>query len=157
VEPEANLTSVQSQMRMDLAWSGRSGTTTPARISEYVNIPIRISCRELELIISFQIVYNTTVENIERVNANKTWGFGGCYFLLPGQKICLSEGTPPFPAPVENAQCGPQINGTLPISNLTGWADMNPCPNVSYPDPWEWTKTLTGNRKPAATSGPNAE
>ncbi|KJX95243.1 hypothetical protein TI39_contig4126g00012 [Zymoseptoria brevis] len=82
------------------------------------------------------ILYNTTVEAIERVNANKTWGFGGCYFLIPGQKICLSEGTPPFPAPVDNAQCGPQIDGTAATTNITGWADLNPCPNKACCNKW---------------------
>lgn len=49
---------------------------------------------------------NETV--IPAVN-NETWGWTGCQDLQLGQRICLSTGTPPFPAPVANAVCGPQV------------------------------------------------
>lgn len=47
-------------------------------------------------------------ENIPKFNGD-TWGWAGCRRIQVGQKICLSEGTPPFPAPMQNAICGPQV------------------------------------------------
>lgn len=44
----------------------------------------------------------------------------GCSDLQIGQYICLSTGTPPFPATVSNAVCGPQVNDTTPTTNYTG-------------------------------------
>jgi chitinase len=41
---------------------------------------------------------------------NETWGWNGCGDLQRQQKICLSTGTPPFPSPMENALCGPQVS-----------------------------------------------
>lgn len=45
---------------------------------------------------------------ISTVN-NETWGWAGCQDLQVGQRICLSTGTPPFPAPVSGTVCGPQV------------------------------------------------
>lgn len=45
---------------------------------------------------------------------NETWGWAGCSSMQLGQRICLSEGTPPFPAPMEDAKCGPQVGHFLP-------------------------------------------
>ncbi|KAH8807609.1 hypothetical protein F5884DRAFT_752191 [Xylogone sp. PMI_703] len=59
---------------------------------------------------------------------NNTWGWQGCTDVQLGQIICLSTGTPPFPAPVTNAVCGPQVPGTKPPSNFATLADLNPCP-----------------------------
>jgi len=48
---------------------------------------------------------------------------------MPKQRICLSDGTPPFPAEAENkVDCGPRKQGTQPPTNGTKWADLNPCP-----------------------------
>ena len=41
---------------------------------------------------------------------NETWGWAGCRYLQLGQLICLSQGTPPFPSPLDNALCGPQVS-----------------------------------------------
>lgn len=48
-------------------------------------------------------------DKISKVN-NDTWGWGGCQHLHARQKICLSYGTPPFPAPVAGTVCGPQVS-----------------------------------------------
>ncbi|CAN9444401.1 unnamed protein product [Alternaria alternata] len=67
-----------------------------------------------------------TTKGIEDLNKN-TWGFAGCDNLQPGQKICLSDGEPPMPNPIENAVCGPQKpNGE--VRGNKKLADMNPCP-----------------------------
>lgn len=65
--------------------------------------------------------------NIEARNAD-TWGWQGCGNIFLGMKICLSTGTPPFPATVPNAVCGPQVNDTAPDSDVAGWANLNQCP-----------------------------
>lgn len=44
---------------------------------------------------------------------NETWGWSGCNDLQHGQRICLSTGTPPFPAEMANANCGPQVSDHL--------------------------------------------
>ena len=43
----------------------------------------------------------------------QTWSWSGCSSLQTGQQICLSEGTPPFPAEMKNAVCGPQVGEGL--------------------------------------------
>ena len=45
----------------------------------------------------------------------QSWGWQGCNPLQKGQKICLSSGTPPFPAPVSGVVCGPQVRSS-PLS-----------------------------------------
>jgi GH18 family chitinase len=44
--------------------------------------------------------------------------------------MCLSKGTPPFPAPIANAICGPQKPGTKEPDDMIPeeWAQLNPCP-----------------------------
>lgn len=53
--------------------------------------------------------HQTTVDNITSFNS-QTWGWSGCSGLQVEQRICLSEGTPPFPSPVQGAVCGPQVS-----------------------------------------------
>jgi chitinase len=53
-------------------------------------------------------------DKITNVN-NQTWGWSGCTGLLAGQRICLSDGTPPFPEGVPSAICGPQVSPSLPL------------------------------------------
>ncbi|EWC44902.1 hypothetical protein DRE_00961 [Drechslerella stenobrocha 248] len=67
-----------------------------------------------------------TVQNLEAFNKN-TWGWSGCNRLLTGIKICLSTGTPPMPAPVTNAVCGPQKPGSKPPDAGKSLASLNPC------------------------------
>ncbi|KAF1993329.1 glycoside hydrolase family 18 protein [Amniculicola lignicola CBS 123094] len=71
--------------------------------------------------------YQITVPKIESYN-NQTWGWGGCSAIQPGQFICLSKGTPPMPAPLTNALCGPQVVGTKRPTDGTDIKDLNPCP-----------------------------
>lgn len=68
-----------------------------------------------------------TIEDIERFN-KKTWGWNGCKLLWVGTVMCLSSGTPPFPAPISNAVCGPQKPGTKPPTDGTDISTLNPCP-----------------------------
>lgn len=60
-------------------------------------------------------------------NNKKTWGWTGCDPLGLGINLCLSPGTPPMPAPVDNAVCGPTKPGTVAKAgqNIT---ELNKCP-----------------------------
>lgn len=70
-----------------------------------------------------------TADKIKSLN-KKTWGWIGCGTLWVGSKLCLSTGTPPFPASVSNALCGPTVPGTkMPAGSASDtWAKINPCP-----------------------------
>ncbi|KAF6806557.1 chitinase [Colletotrichum plurivorum] len=79
-----------------------------------------------------------TVQELEKLN-KETWGWNGCENgLWPDNWICLSEGTPPFPAPIANAVCGPQKPGSTKPSGSTSrdWAKMNQCPLNSCCNIW---------------------
>ena len=69
-------------------------------------------------------------------NNGDTWGWAGCDHLQVGQRICLSSGEPPFPPPIENAVCGPQVPGTTKPTDGTPYAELNPCPLNSCCDVW---------------------
>ncbi|KAL2152192.1 hypothetical protein VTH82DRAFT_5376 [Thermothelomyces myriococcoides] len=71
--------------------------------------------------------YGLTNEEIESFN-KKTWGWSGCELLYAGTIMCLSTGMPPFPAPIQNAVCGPQKPGTKPPTDGSDIAELNPCP-----------------------------
>lgn len=71
--------------------------------------------------------YGLTVDKLEEYNKGTTWGWNGCSNLFTGVNICLSSGTPPMPAPIGNAVCGPTKPGTFPISGVD-LANLNPCP-----------------------------
>jgi GH18 family chitinase len=71
--------------------------------------------------------YSLTLDDIEEFN-KKTWGWGGCKLLYLGTIMCLSKGTPPFPAPIPNAQCGPQKLGSKPPTDGSDISKLNPCP-----------------------------
>ncbi|KAI8160931.1 putative glycosyl hydrolase, family 18 [Colletotrichum sp. SAR 10_70] len=68
-----------------------------------------------------------TVEDLEKYN-KQTWGWNGCKLLWSGVNMCLSEGSPPMPAPVANAMCGPTVPGTSKPTVNIDLADLNPCP-----------------------------
>ncbi|KAK5654618.1 hypothetical protein OQA88_6939 [Cercophora sp. LCS_1] len=70
--------------------------------------------------------YGLSIDDIEGFN-KKTWGWSGCARLMKDTIMCLSSGTPPFPAPIPNAICGPQKPGSTPppSGNISS---MNPCP-----------------------------
>ncbi|KAK2760814.1 hypothetical protein FQN54_002052 [Arachnomyces sp. PD_36] len=69
------------------------------------------------------------VEDILKFNQD-TWGFTGCSNLPSKATICLSKGTPPMPAPISNAVCGPQLPGTATPKDTSreALAKLNPCP-----------------------------
>ncbi|KAJ5742571.1 glycoside hydrolase [Penicillium nucicola] len=72
--------------------------------------------------------YSLTEAEIESYN-NETWAWYGCSELQAGQNICLSTGNPPYPLPIANAECGPQVAGTVFNSTDSGdWEAYNPCP-----------------------------
>jgi chitinase len=68
-----------------------------------------------------------TVDDIETYNA-QTWGWMGCDDIQLNATICLSTGTPPMPAVVSGALCGPQVSGTQRPSDWSDIASLNPCP-----------------------------
>ncbi|KFY45423.1 hypothetical protein V495_02990 [Pseudogymnoascus sp. VKM F-4514 (FW-929)] len=68
-----------------------------------------------------------TVDDIN-VRNKDTWGWIGCNDLILGGVICLSKGSPPMPAAVANALCGPAVAGTKRPANMSTLADLNPCP-----------------------------
>lgn len=76
-----------------------------------------------------------TADDIENFN-KQTWGWNGCQFMQVGQAICLSTGSPPMPASVSNAICGPQVLGTQPPSDFSQLANLNPCPLNSCCNIW---------------------
>lgn len=81
--------------------------------------------------------YTLTVDDIDNFNS-QTWGWYGCDDLQAGASICLSNGTAPFPLPLANAVCGPQVPGTdfTGTDNAGEWAALNPCPIAACCDIW---------------------
>lgn len=71
--------------------------------------------------------YYITTDDIEKYNS-ETWGWMGCSNLQLGSTICLSSGYPPMPAVLSNAECGPQVSGTIRPSNWSDISTLNPCP-----------------------------
>ncbi|KAH8901623.1 hypothetical protein GQ53DRAFT_851577 [Thozetella sp. PMI_491] len=69
-----------------------------------------------------------TPANIEKFNDGKTWAWIDCPSLQAGINICLSDGTPPLPAPYANAVCGPVMPGTAWPTAGTNISELNPCP-----------------------------
>ncbi|PTB66103.1 glycoside hydrolase family 18 protein [Trichoderma citrinoviride] len=83
--------------------------------------------------------WNLTPKDIEAFNQKITWGWRGCPNLTVGLKICLSKGSPPMPAPVSNAVCGPQKPGTVKpgqVKDAFELAKLNPCPLNSCCNVW---------------------
>lgn len=74
--------------------------------------------------------------DISDFNDKTTWGWFGCDDLQLGLNICLSKGTPPMPAPVSNAVCGPTVPGTSKPKDGESLADLNPCPLNACCDIW---------------------
>jgi chitinase len=71
-----------------------------------------------------------TVQELGDIN-KKTWGWTGCNPLGLRVTLCVGLGTPPMPAAVEGASCGPTKPGTRPPVGDQTLADLNPCPYVS--------------------------
>ena len=80
-------------------------------------------------------------QDIVKFNVGKTWGFAGCGRLMPNQRICLSDGTPPFPAEIPGIDCGPQKPGTKPPTDMTKIAELNPCPLNACCNTWGFCGT----------------
>lgn len=66
--------------------------------------------------------------DITKFNIDKSWGFKECKGMPYDIYICLSEGEPPLPSPVDGLQCGPQVPGTEMPTNGSTLAELNPCP-----------------------------
>lgn len=79
--------------------------------------------------------HSLTVDQIESFN-KKTWGWSGCSRRMAQAVICLSDGTPPMPAPLANAVCGPQKPGTKKPDNMDDIQKLNPCPLNACCDVW---------------------
>jgi LysM repeat protein len=79
--------------------------------------------------------YSLTTGDLESFNKN-TWGWNGCSDLWVGVNMCLSTGTPPMPAPVANAVCGPQVPGTVKPPAGTDLSNLNPCLLNACCDVW---------------------
>lgn len=79
--------------------------------------------------------YDITLDDIESWNTD-TWGWTGCSDLLVGYEICISSGYAPMPAPVANAEFGPQVNGTVTAPAGTNMSSLNECPLNACCDIW---------------------
>jgi chitinase len=66
--------------------------------------------------------FDITADFIESVNTG-TWGWSGCSRMQPNDRICLSTGNIPMPAPNPDAACGPTVVGTSLSLPFTG-ADL---------------------------------
>ncbi|KAK5657298.1 hypothetical protein OQA88_3360 [Cercophora sp. LCS_1] len=82
-------------------------------------------------------------DELDELNKGKTWGWSGCDRLWPGARICLSEGDPPMPSPIENAVCGPQKPGTIAPPKGTNISELNPCPLKACCNIWGQCGTTT--------------
>lgn len=71
--------------------------------------------------------FSLTRRRLESFN-KKTWGWNGCRLLFKDAIICLSKGTPPFPAEIPNAVCGPQKPGSKAPTDGSDISKLNPCP-----------------------------
>ncbi|OJJ98253.1 hypothetical protein ASPACDRAFT_1889517 [Aspergillus aculeatus ATCC 16872] len=122
---------------------------------------LHISGRIRRYLLLDRRVYSLTTDKINSYN-NNTWGWLGCDDLQAGENICLSDGDPPFPAPVANAVCGPQVAGTTANgTSYDKWAELNPCPLNACCDVWgecgttpdfcTITESVTGNPGTAKT------
>lgn len=76
-----------------------------------------------------------TNDEINSFNKN-TWGWTGCKNIFKDAVICISKGTPPMPAEVADAHCGPQVPGTKAPKDMTKLADLNQCPLNACCNTW---------------------
>jgi hypothetical protein len=79
--------------------------------------------------------YSLTNAAIDDFNQN-TWGWNGCGILFKDTVMCLSSGTPPFPAPIANSVCGPQKPGFTRPTDGSNIANLNPCPLNACSNIW---------------------
>lgn len=71
--------------------------------------------------------YGITTQEIYDYN-KETWAWAGCKGILPGQRICVSPGTPQLPTVNPDAECGPTKGGTISPAVDENIGDLNPCP-----------------------------
>jgi LysM repeat protein len=71
--------------------------------------------------------YGISLEQLTSFN-DHTWGWSGCSNIWLGTVICISPGSPPMPAPLTNAVCGPQVPGTARPPTGVDISSLNPCP-----------------------------
>lgn len=76
-----------------------------------------------------------TNDDIDDFNKH-TWGWTGCKNIFKDAVICISKGSPPMPAEVADAECGPQVPGTKPPKDMTKLADLNQCPLKACCNTW---------------------
>ena len=69
----------------------------------------------------------TLIKHVRRLTC-LCLAWNGCDELTITQKICLSTGTPPMPAPIPGAVCGPQKPGTVKPAAGVALSSLNPCP-----------------------------
>jgi GH18 family chitinase len=103
--------------------------------------------------------YGLTRDELEDFNKN-TWGWNGCHPLYKDTVMCLSKGTPPFPAPIANAVCGPQKPGSKPPTDGSDIAKLNPCPLNACCNIWGQCGItrdfcIDTNTGPPGTAAPN--
>ncbi|KFX97388.1 hypothetical protein V490_02811 [Pseudogymnoascus sp. VKM F-3557] len=79
--------------------------------------------------------YGLTTALIQSFNV-KTWGWMGCDDMQALGYICLSTGSPPMPAPLVNAVCGPQVPGTPTPPAGTDLSTLNGCALNACCDMW---------------------
>ncbi|KAI9651823.1 MAG: hypothetical protein M1829_002136, partial [Trizodia sp. TS-e1964] len=79
--------------------------------------------------------YSISLDQLTSFNT-KTWGWMGCADLQAGSTICLSSGSPPMPAVIKNAVCGPQAPGTALQPAGTDYSMLNQCPLNACCDIW---------------------
>lgn len=75
-------------------------------------------------IAAFNGIQTSDLENWNK----KTWGWFTCNNLQAKARICLSDGYPPMPEPVPNAECGPTVPGTNNPAREVDLAGLNHCP-----------------------------
>lgn len=79
--------------------------------------------------------FSLTVDDLEKFNKN-TWDWMGCAAIEADFVMCTSTGSPPMPAIVPGAICGPQKNGTVRPKDMASLAKLNPCPLNACCDRW---------------------
>ncbi|PPQ99589.1 hypothetical protein CVT24_005168 [Panaeolus cyanescens] len=98
--------------------------------------------------------FGLTTQNIEDFNKN-TWNWNGCDKLQLAYTLCVSTGDPPMPAPITDAQCGPQVPGTTRPTGGAALADLNPCPLNACCNIWGFCGTTDDFCTEDKTNNPN--
>ncbi|KAF1973227.1 putative glycosyl hydrolase, family 18 [Bimuria novae-zelandiae CBS 107.79] len=78
---------------------------------------------------SIAIARDLDPKDLEEFNKN-TWGWNGCdpTKFFRDFLMCVSSGTPPMPATVANAVCGPTMPGAVKPPSGSNMSSLNPCP-----------------------------